>query len=120
MLDCGYATVHDHDLAGDKRGIIRGEVQCHSRQLFRLADALKWRALLVLPAAGFLLPEELTEIGLNKARRDGIDADVMRAKLLRPRPRHHDQSRLGKAVEQPARLRPQPRDGSNVDDRTTS
>ena len=73
-----------------------------------------------MAAARFVLPEELAEISLNETRGDSIDADVVRAKLLRPGPSHHEQTRFGKTVEQPPRLRPQTGNRSNVNDRAAA
>ena len=69
------------------------------------------------PRRRVVLPEKFAELGLDQSGRDGVDADVERAEFLRPTPGHHQQTRLGETVEQAARLRSQPGNGRDVDDR---
>ena len=68
-------------------------------------------------AAVLRLPRNSAEVGLNQTRGERIDADTVLAKLAGPRPGHHDQARLGEAIEQAAGLGLQARDRAHVDDR---
>src|SRR5262245_3914789 len=98
-------AVNDNHLAGHERSFIRSQVQGRIADFLRLADAPDRLTGFNAGPVLLVLPEILTEVGLDEAWSDGVDADIVRPKLTRPAPRHHDQARLGEAVEQAARLR---------------
>src|ERR1041384_1953768 len=89
---CRHSAIHDKDLAGDKGGLLGGQIQRQAGDLFGLSDAPQRRVGFIMAAAAFLLPEVLAEIGLNQAWGNGVDADVVRTKFLSPDPCHHEQT----------------------------
>src|SRR5439155_13677712 len=99
------AAVDDEHLARHERRFVRRQVQRGVRDLFRLADARDRLRRLQPGHVLLVLPEVAAEVGLDQPRRQGVDADAVRAELARPRARQHQEARLGEAVKQPARLR---------------
>src|SRR5262245_44517100 len=71
-----------------------------------------------LSAALFVLPKILTEVGLDQAGGDGVDANAVLAKFASPTASHHDQARLREAVKQTFGLGMQTRDRRDVNDRS--
>src|SRR5688572_13063177 len=70
------------------------------------------------PGIGAMQRRCAAEGGLNEAWDERIDADPVRAELLSPRPRHHDESGFREAVEQASGLGMEARDRGDVDDGT--
>src|SRR5882724_10645900 len=114
------SAVDDEYLARHKRGFVGGKVESSMANLVWLADSADRLGLFEMAAVLLVLPEILAEIGLDQARRDGVDAHAVRAKFACPASRHHNQPGLGKAVEQAASLRLQPGNGGDIDDRTAA
>src|SRR5215204_7668732 len=104
------------NLAGDKTCMQRGEIKDDIRHFFRAAKPAHWR--LLYPALVCVRPDGLHHRGVDAPRRNGVDANVIRAEFAREMAREADHRCFcGRVVNADDVHVGPPSHGGHVDDR---
>ena len=113
----GDAAVDHNGLAGYVAAGLRGQKEGGTGDLVRLADAAERRLRVSSLQILRIFPQRTREVGANEARRDAIDAHVVRTELDRKIARELHVRRLGDAISADHRAAAKSSDRRDDDDR---